>query len=97
MTTCDGCGHEEDRHEWESYRGVKSRACMVPYCSCSAFVSTLSCEAAAPADEYCAVSSRCQLQKGHDGPHRAELGNHSTRMWDVVTFPINYAKEKPHA
>jgi len=55
------------------------------------------CTAVGPANEYCRVATRCERPAGHDGPHVAELGPSSRRIWDAVPFPVNYAKKAPHA
>jgi hypothetical protein len=52
------------------------------------------CEATAPATEFCQVETRCDLTTGHDGPHTAQLGVSSQRVWQDVTFPINYKEDE---
>lgn len=52
------------------------------------------CDAVALANEYCHATTRCGRDKGHAGPHVAMIGDSSRRIWDDVTFPINYQEEK---
>lgn len=52
------------------------------------------CPAVAPANEYCRIACQCDRPAGHDGPHVAELGPSSRRIWQGVSFAVNFPQQE---
>ena len=60
------------------------------WCKEKAAIESLDrCEVVAPATEIL-PETRCERHRGHEGAHRAVAGSNALRMWDSVTFPINF-------
>jgi hypothetical protein len=58
------------------------------------------CPIVAPASEYWPRESRCERDKGHTGPHVADITMgpsswaSSRRIWYDVSFPINFEEKQ---
>lgn len=50
------------------------------------------CSVVAPPTEYHKVSTQCERIEGHEGPHFAQLGLSSNRIWEDVSFKMNFIK-----
>lgn len=55
---------------------------------------TWTCNEFKQANEYCRVDVRCELAKGHSGPHFAMLGPTSSCCWTNVSLQLNYIIDK---
>lgn len=54
------------------------------------------CPSIAEANEYWPARTQCMRPEGHEGAHWAQVAPTSTRMWEDVSFKMNFIEdEKP--